>query len=69
MNSDLILVLSFLSKRKMSLINKTSNNTLNHCLYYSICIVINFIPLTNYVLRRVFIIYLVSLNELMYINF
>jgi hypothetical protein len=53
----------------MSLINKTSNNTLNHCLYYSICIVINFIPLTNYVLRRVFIIYLVSLNELMNINF
>jgi hypothetical protein len=29
----------------------------------------NFIPLTNYVLRRVFIIYLVSLNELMNINF
>jgi hypothetical protein len=29
----------------------------------------NSIPLTNYMLREAFIIYLVGLNELMYINF
>ena len=53
----------------MSLIIKTSNTTLNHCLYYSICIVTNSIPLAKYMLRGAFIIYLVGLNELMYINF
>ena len=72
MNSDLILVYLFFLKEKCHYNNqrsKTSNNTLNHCLYYNICIVMNSIPLTQYMLREAFIIYLVGLNALMNINF
>jgi hypothetical protein len=48
---------------------KTSNNKLNHCLCYNICIVMNSIPLTNFMLGTSSIIYLVGLNEPIIINF